>query len=172
MRSLLQGLATELIRSSELLALFRDQILPDETILFLDEWEAAVGIPDDCFDGQGSDAKRRRDVLAKLASLGVQTAEDFKALAQIFGLGVIITGGSVHGTFPFTFPMILFPDERTARHTIVVDVMENPVGNVFPYTFPLTFGDPLTTLVECLFRKLKPANCDLLFLNLNPLPGP
>lgn len=165
-RSLLAGLGRELLRSTDLVQEFRDNVLPDQTVLLLSEWERAVGIPDDCFDGQGTASKRRRDVLVKLASLGVQTADDFKALAQLFGLGVIITGGSVHGTFPYAFPMIFFPSEKAARHTIVVNVTENPVGNVFPYTFPLTFGDELTTLVECLFRKLKPAHCDLLFLNL------
>lgn len=43
-----------------------------------------------------------------------------------------------------TFPIVLFQDARAARHAIIVKVTE-PLGNVFTYTFPLTFGDPLLT---------------------------
>ncbi len=162
---LLLGLAQELLRSEDLVQEFRDEILPDETILFLSEWESAVEIPDDCFLGGGTDDERRRDVLAKLVSLGVQTNADFVTLANLYGLNVTITGGSVHGAFPFEFPIILFPSGRHARHTMVVDV-DLPVGLTFPYTFPISFGDADTILLECLFNKLKPANVDVLFINL------
>ena len=186
-RLLLEGLAQERLRSSNLVTEFRDEILPDETTLFIEEWESAVGIPDDCFlTTTGTIVERRRNVLAKLVSLGVQTAADFVALAALFGITAVVKGGSVHGVFPYEFPMIFFPDARTAFHTIIVN-FTGSFSNVFPYTFPITFPDidlvepPLNTfpytfpitfqsqelaLVECLFRKVKPAHVDVLFVNL------
>jgi uncharacterized protein YmfQ (DUF2313 family) len=163
---LLTGLAAELVRSAALMEEFRDNVLPDSTVLLLDEWERALGIPDRCFSGTGTDTERRRDVLAKLVSFGVQTAEDFIRLANLFGITVsVVYSGAVFGTFPFTFPIVLFPNPAAARHTLVIDV-DLPVGLVFPYTFPLPFGNPSTVLLECLFRQLKPANVDLVFVNL------
>ncbi len=161
-RSLLAGLAQELIRSESLVDEFRDQIIPDETTLFVDEWERALGIPDDCFKGAGTDAERRRDVLAKLASLGVQTAQDFVDFAALFGVTAEITAGSVHGSFPYKFPMYFFPDQRTARHTIFVN-LGSATSPKFPYTFPITFGSGEIALIECLFAKIKPANVQLIF---------
>jgi len=42
-------------------------------VAFLDEWERALGIPDDCFDLANTDDERRINILTKLAALGVQT---------------------------------------------------------------------------------------------------
>lgn len=165
MRRLLEGLAGELLRADDLVQEFRDEILPDETVLFLDEWESALGIPDDCFTGVGTNAERRRDILAKLVSLGVQTAADFVALAALFGITATIKGGSVHGVFPYEFPMIFFPDSRTAFHTIVVDLVGGG-ATTFTYQFPITFDTAELGLVECLFKKLKPAHVDVLFIDL------
>jgi uncharacterized protein YmfQ (DUF2313 family) len=165
-RLLLEGIAQEMLRSTDLVTEFRDEILPDETTLFIEEWESAVGIPDDCFlTTSGTIAERRRNILAKLVSLGVQTAADFVALAALFGITATVKGGSVHGVFPYEFPIIFFPDARTAFHTIVVDLAEPPL-NVFPYTFPITFQSQELALVECLFRKVKPAHVDILFIDL------
>lgn len=162
-RLLLEGLAQEMLRSTDLVTEFRDEILPDETTLFIEEWESAVGIPDCCFlTTSGTIAERRRNVLAKLVSLGVQTAPDFVALAALFGITATVDGGSAHGVFPYTFPIIFFPDARTAFHTIVVNLSEPPL-NVFPYTFPITFQSQELALVECLFKKAKPAHVDILF---------
>lgn len=164
-RDLLKGLAGEMVRSTDLIKQFQDEILPDLTVRFLNEWESALGIPDDCFLGNGTDDERRRDILVKLVSLGVQTKTDMVTLANLLGVTVTITAGSVHGVFPFVLPLIFFPTPKDARFTIVVD-FDVPIGARFPYTFPLPFSTPGLAVVECLFRKVKPANVDLLFTNL------
>lgn len=164
LRKLLTGLAVELFRSEDLLKQFTEEFLPDCTVLFLDEWESALGIPDDCFLGTGTNDERRRDILTKLAALGIQTAQDFVDLASIFGITVEVQGGvEVGNVFPFTFPMLLFFNSaKEARFTIVVTFLED-AANAFPLEFPISFGDPIIGLLECLFTKLKPANCDIIF---------
>lgn len=164
-RSLLEGLGAEMIRSTALIQQFRDEILPDLTTLFLDEWESALGIPDDCFSGAGSDDVRRRDILLKLVSLGVQTGADFVALANTIGVNLTIKGGSTHGVFPFEFPAVFFPSAKDARFTIIVDFTDD-LAEMFPLSFPIVFGDSTQGVVTCLFEKLKPANVDLLFTSL------
>ena len=163
-RALLLGLSGELVRSDALIAEFRDEILPDTTTLLIEEWEQAVGIPDDCFDVAADIATRRLNVVAKLASLGAQTAADFVAIMALYGITAEVIGGSVNGVFPMEFPILFFATPAIARHTIVVNIPGGLVPS-FPYTFPVVFGSDEQNLVECLFNKLKPANVDLVFVS-------
>lgn len=161
-RKLLKGFAGELFTAEGYLKTFHDQFIPDATILFLSDWERTVGIPDECFSGTGSIADRRRDVLVKLASLGVQTAADFEALGDLFGIDVSVSSGIDSGSFPYTFPMIFFNSPADARFTIVVN-FPLPQGGFFIYNFPVIFGDKTQFILKCLFRKLAPANCQVIF---------
>lgn len=161
-RKLLRGMAGELFRANGLLRDYNRDILPDQTVQFIDEWEKAVGIPDECFSGSGTLNNRRRDVLTKLASLGVQTQQDFIELAAIFGIDVQILQGTETSMFPMTFPATFFNSLRESRFTIVV-IFTVPAANRFPYTFPFLFGGAGTAILECLFNKLKPSNCKVIF---------
>ncbi len=175
MRALLEGLSGELIRNAALIEEFRQEILPDETILMLDEWERAVGIPDKCFTGRGTDDERRNDVLAKLASLGVQTAEDMRLLAlRVYGIALTITTPTRNPehVFPYTFNLVAgTPDpdtdagvmrfdlsDREARFQIIINYDDLPEPVVFPYTFPIPFLTRELAVIQCLFTLLRPAN--------------
>ena len=162
-RKLLLGMAGELFSANGLLMDYNGNIIPDQTEKFLDEWESALGIPDDCFSGTGTSEERRRDILAKLAALGVQTASDFESLALLFGVVAVVGAGLDEITFPVIFPIPMFTTETDARFTITVRFVGVAVS-VFPFTFPILFGTPEQAIVECLFETLKPANCNLLFL--------
>ena len=161
-RKLLRGLAGELFRANGYLREY--DILPDKTELFLSEWESTLGIPDDCFSGEGTIEERRRDVLFKLAALGVQTAEDFVELAATFGYVVEVSSLSELGVPPYDVPFIPvgYPESRF----IMVVKGVNILGGVPPYDVPffLFVGQ---NIIQCLFEKLKPANCDIIFLNVN-----
>jgi uncharacterized protein YmfQ (DUF2313 family) len=157
LRLFLEGLAQEMIRSEDYLKSL-DQVIPDETSLFLDEWERVLGIPDDCFDGEGDNATRRGNILVKLASLGVQTVEDFENLALVFGVTITVIPGNDYWLAP-GFPFVITEEE--SRYYIVVEFVNPDPG--FPYTFPFTFGADYFGILECLYRKLKPANCEVLF---------
>lgn len=159
LRKFLEGLAQELIRTEGYLKAFSDEYIPvDLGDIFLDEWERVLGIPDDCFTGTGDVAERKRDILVKLASLGVQTVEDFENLAAIFGVVVDVIPGNDYYTSPgFPFPIT----QENSRYYIVIE-FNNPNPG-FPYTFPFTFGGEEGPILECLYRKLKPANCEVYF---------
>ncbi len=161
-RKLLRGMAGELFRSNGLLKEYSEQIIPDQTVKFIEEWESSLGIPDDCFSGTGTLTERRRDILVKLASLGVQTAQDFVDLATTFGITVTVGPGINEITFPLTFPVVMFSTLKDARFTIVVRFTVE-AANRFPLVFPITFGSGEIAILECLFTKLKPANCNIIF---------
>jgi len=162
-RQLLVGIASELFNAEGYLVTLDKEYLPDETVLFIEEWESAVGIPDDCFKISGTTDERRKNILIKLASLGVQTSDDFESLGDIFGVDVTVNAGiDVGSTFPMTFPFTFFDSATDARFTIVVDFTVD-ASSRFPLTFPFTFGSEEISILECLFNKLKPANCNIIF---------
>jgi uncharacterized protein YmfQ (DUF2313 family) len=161
LRKLITGIAHELFTADGYVCDYQNDINPSLTTYFLDEWESALGIPDSCFSGTGSLNERRRDIVVKLASLGVQTADDFVALAALFGIAITVESGFSYAVFPMTFPIYLTTIEE-ARFTIFITF--TVVGlDRFPLTFPILFGDNTLAVLECLFRKLKPANCQIVF---------
>lgn len=129
---------------------------------FLSEWESALGIPDSCFKGTGDIASRQRDVNVKFLADSTVTAQDFIDIAALYGITITITNGLDDViTFPLTFP-IEFSDLKTARFTMIVSFpVEEPLE--IPLTFPIPFGDDLIEVLKCLFRKLAPANVDVIF---------
>lgn len=266
---LLEGLSKELLRAENFLYLYNSEFIPDQTTVFIEEWESALGIPDDCFTVNPGDTneERRLNILVKLASLGVQTTADFENLATILGFpdtqvlpgigsdfesitngtfdtdsdwtkgtGWTISGGtanksagvasdlqqditSVTGTTYVVEYEIsgrtagsITPDvggtngvtrsedgsfeeqiiggavdtvfrleadslfdgsvdnvsvkgsvvpASDARFTIVVKFPFD--GNKFPLKFPIFFGSDQFGIIKCLFTKLKPANCNIIF---------
>lgn len=161
-RKSLRGFAGELFRTNGFIKEYCEQIIPDETVKFIGEWESALGIQDDCFPGSGTIDERRLHVLVKLASSGIQTQQDFIDLALLFGVTVTIMNGSANGTFPLEFPILFFNSSKDARFTIIVtfNLIE---GERFTYTFPLPFGNSTLAIIECLFNRLKPVNTEVIF---------
>jgi uncharacterized protein YmfQ (DUF2313 family) len=162
LNQLLRGLATELRTSEGYLITLEREYFPDNTTLYVVEWERALQIPDDCFPGNGTISVRRMHVLVKLASLGVQTADDFIDLALLFGKVVEVFPLSTEAfpPYPVPFTPVSLPE---GRFTIVV-AGGDIATSVPPYDVPfdLTGGE---SVMECLFKKLKPENCELIFRN-------
>jgi len=162
LRKLIVGLAGEIYRANSLIKQFSDEFLPDQTERFIPEWESALGIPDGVFTGTGTTEERRRDILIKLASLGVQTNQDFVDLAAQFGVTVTITPGIDAIKFPLTFPIPLFATEKEARNSIVVNYTAEDI-QVFPLTFPVTFGTNEIAIIQGLFNRLKPVTTKVIY---------
>lgn len=142
---LLSVLAQNLARFQLLEFEIASQYIPNTTNSFIEQWEEMLGIPDDCFLTDVSDDERRRNILIKLASLNLQTAEDYEILGDLLGLTVEVIPNTPAA--PFTW-------------TINID-SEDP--DVFPYTFPMTFSQDFIGLFECLTQKQKPAHTTLLY---------
>ena len=163
-RKLLLGFAVEVLRVDTWITLLRTDTVPDQTKNFISEWESALGIPDSCFKGTGTDTARRLAIEIKLAGQGVQTAQDFVDLAAKFGISITAESGSHRGVHGFEPTVIYAGGDKEARNTLVIRPTE-PIGEKFPYTFPITFGTSELATMECLFAKLKPANVNLVFEN-------
>jgi len=159
---LLRGIGFTLLDAENFLAVYNSEFIPDTTTVFIEEWESALGIPDGCFPGPDeSDLSiRRLHILVKLASLGVQTVDDFVNLATIMGFpSVEVIPGVDFNVQPI----------EEARFTIVVR-FPGAAGNSFPLDFAFTFGTDQFDIIECLFRRLKPANCNIIFTVITGLP--
>lgn len=163
-RQLLRGITYELFDAQGYLCDLEEQYFPDATESFLSEWEQALGIPDDCFSGTGDVLERRRDIVVKLAALGIQTAEDFRQLAEVFGEVIAVVPGSEYTNYPLPVPA---DDQK--RYYIIIEF--TPATGGFPYTFPFTFGSDAIRILECLFVSLAPANCRVLFRRIQPSEG-
>ena len=163
-RQLLRGFAGELFTAEGYLITLEQEYFPDTTTLFLSEWESALGIPDDCFSGAGTNNERRRDILVKLSSLGIQTDTDFVDLAAIFDKVVTVTQLSDEVFPPYSVPFT--PSSLLNARFIIVITGENlvTVGPPYDVPFDVVGGE---TIMECLFNKLKPTNCNILFRNSN-----
>jgi uncharacterized protein YmfQ (DUF2313 family) len=170
---LLFGFAATFRRMDEANQRFVDQSFPPETIDFLEEWEAALGLPDDCLPIAADTATRQRNILIKYVLLGgIQTEADFVALALLFGLVVTVNSGIEHlvagdGGYELFGPAMNIPadfaDVKQARFTmVVVEVL--PARSTFDYDFPILFTSADQQQMRCLFEKLAPANVDVVFV--------
>lgn len=161
LRDLLYGLARQILIAEGKLIQTQDELDINTAEDLIEEWESQLGIPDECFLGDGDLEERRQHVLIKLNS-SVQTEQDFVDLAAALGIPVTISSGIEFSVFPLTFPFLFFDSQKQARFTMIVDFNVG-ASNEFPQTFPITFDDKGTTIVRCLFDKLKPANVNIIY---------
>lgn len=161
---ILQGLVRELSRIEAQIQEVADEFDINQTEKLLPEWEASVGIPDQCFTTELSLEQRRTNVLLKLGRLkGTVTNQDFKEIAEILGYEVEIIPGSSFALFPLSFPLPLIPSPTVARFTMRVQVNNAPPPGVFPIPFPVAFTREGSNILECVFNILKPVVCDIDF---------
>lgn len=161
----IEGLSCEVKRVYDDL----NNLSEDYDILVTDEllpsWEAAVGIPDDCFPGNGTKDDRRAHVLVKFAKMNVQTAAEFVELGVLLGFPDV----TVVPLQDFAFPPYDVPFTPTsapeARFTILVTATDI-ISNLPPYDVPFTPGASNQSILECVFDIIKPANTKITYANL------
>lgn len=156
LRNLLSGLSPSHKRLADAISLFEQEYIPGETTLFLDEWERALAIPDGCFTGTGSNADRNTAILTKLASSGIQTAQDYIDLAAIFGVTLNAEPG-------LNYYPSLISNLKKARYTVVITLLSG-ASNGFVYDFEFSFGSANEAVIRCLFDTLKSANTQLIYV--------
>lgn len=163
-RDLLTAFGASNKRQEEALNDFWQEVFIGTTDEFIDDFEKALGIPDDCFTGTGTLEERRTQAQLKLVSLYVVTEQDFIDLAAILGFTITIEQPIKTAIFPYVFPFVL-PDAKGIRFTWIVRGV-NVATAGFPYIFPFVFPDLSNqNILQCLFNRLKPANTSLQFLN-------
>lgn len=142
--ALLAGLGTELPFMDSKFNEIADEHQITQTTNLIEQWESAVGIPNDYIDIAPTLAQRRDNVLLMVAASGTQTVADFEWLAAQLGVTCTITQG-------------------VDKFTIVVTFLGITAPNVWPWNWPLVWGiDPAENL-RSMFDKLKPANCQVLY---------
>lgn len=163
LRKLLEGYAVEFARQEGLVQLIWDEYDINTTTELIEQWESAVGIPDDCFKIADDLQERRENVLTKLTSLGVSTKEQFETLALSLGFTVVVTAGAEGLVFPYTMPVPLTSVNPKWAMLVTIDA-GGGTGETFPYTFPFILAEgERTKLLICLFQKLAPANVQVVF---------
>jgi len=160
-RSMLEVFGKRLLKYSDMVNLFSNEMSPECSNQLMSEWENMLGIPDDCFKIKDQDINtRRRNATIKLGKMSVQTTDDFTVLAESFGATATVQSGIDYvngGGDPFA------GGDQEARFTIVITFVGEPV-DTFPFTFPFTFGSEILGILECVFSKVRPANCNTLFI--------
>lgn len=183
LRGLLKGIAPMFQEMDQFLESFVDEVIPPTTEAFLAEWEAALGIPDDCFPIGSTIAARQFAIEVKLVTLvGVSTEADFVALGVLFGLEIQVKSGIDHvtiaeGGYETATPLIDISDFSSdvgeARMTLVI-TESFPDDITFPWEFSaaaspppppvgLKFATAGQNSLRCLIGKLIPANVALVF---------
>ena len=162
LRRLLLGFSSELQRAEQKVNETSVNYDIRTTTLLIEEWESAVGIPDDCFSGRGSLDKRRTDVLIKLG-VALLTEQDYVDLGILLGIKVKIKNFEDFVTFPLPFPIPFSPSDKAAKFTMIIQLSKEGAQCIFPLDFPICFNAAGKNEIECIFRKLSAANVKLIF---------
>lgn len=165
LRKMLLGLALEIGRIEEKISkdIYEAFFINEQNDGLLEEWEAALGIPNGCFSVFDKTREERiNQVIVKLKASSVVTEQDFIDIANELGFVVTIEQAIEIGSFPMTFPFPL-GSSKELRFTMIVNLEASLAPDSFPYTFPFTFTDDSTILIVCLFEKLKPANVNIIY---------
>lgn len=168
----LRGLAAEFYRIEVLSSNIVNEMNIRRTNQLLIDWEKSVGVPDSCFTNEWFDTiEKRRDLVEQKLSKfgGIQTADDFVRVAAAFGITIDVYYGSVGGGigFPWTFPVVFitYADYTEESHTIIVvirGVYTSDFSFALPFPIPFSFGPK--SFLQCIFRKLAPANVEVVVL--------
>jgi len=139
------------------------QALPSEITWSLDDWEAEYGLPDPCVGELPDEETRIAAVRAKYAAVGGQSPNYYICLAQSLGIDVCAIEeftsariGAKCGTQMWG-PAWNF---AWAAHAGYVTVTPARVGISHVGDRLATWGNPL---LECTFKRAKPAHTVLLF---------
>lgn len=142
---------------------------PSTTVNFVDEWEAALGLPDPCLGPNPTIEQRRDQIVARFAGAGGQSIPVFVAFAAALGFVIAITeyapfraglsrvGQPLSGPdWAFAWKVTILSGATSADHALF-RVGQNRAGD------PLASSSSAATALECEMRKMAPAHTVLFF---------
>jgi len=134
----------------------------NNSLLLIDEWEKAVGIPDNVFSVASDIETRRRNVLLKIAGSKAETKEQFERIGEILGFNIQVEPAFKYSKFTYTFPVLLV-SETSIPFVIVINIDKSLKPNGFPFTFTLNFSINPADILKLFFNKIKPSNTIIVF---------
>ena len=156
LRKWLLALGAEYLRMEEYLNYISTEFNLTTTSDLIEEFEFDYGMNSNCFTQftlTGTIEERINAIITVIASRGTSTESDFEFIANLLGFTVTVTANH-----PIT------PNQINDRWKIFVDIAGAITENVFPYTFPIPFGNSTQSILECWFDKLKPAHSILVYV--------
>lgn len=161
---LLLAWAGELARVDGRAADLVEEADPRTTAELLADWERVAGLPDPCVAALGinqTTAQRRAALVAKLTTIGGQSAAYYIALAARLGYTITITE---YKTFTVRSKVNDPLNDLPWRFVFTVNA---PLNTVRRFTVRSAVNDPLAAwgneLLECVISRLKPAHTHVLF---------
>lgn len=146
LRKLIKAYSMEHKRFYDLMLTFMEERDPRTTDIFLEDWESALGIPDDCIPLGSTKQERRDNIVLKLTSLSIQTEQDYINLAAVYGFTIDFVEDSV---FPYEFPFIFATSSDEFVWIIRGDFASDPANAI---------------IFQCLVRKLTTAVYKVVFV--------
>lgn len=151
-------------RSQELL----NEADPQTTLEMLSDWEALLGLPDECSptDENLSIQERRNRVIQVLTTRGGQNEEFYRNLASNFGYDIDVI--TVSDQPPFRAGEARAGDRLTNGSWRYAFIIAAPADSVVRFRAGQSqAGDPLLSVqndvLECLIEKHKPAHAVAIF---------
>lgn len=161
---LLLAWADEMARIDGRAADLVEEVDPRTTAELLADWERVAGLPDSCVVAYGvtqTAAQRRNALVAKLTTIGGQSAAYYIALAASLGYTITITE---YKTFTVRSKVNDPLNDLPWRFTFTVNA---PLNTVRRFTVRSAVNEPLAAwgneLLECVISRLKPAHTHVLF---------
>lgn len=162
LRKTIYGMAGELVRAERNISDQFEQRDITTTTDLIDEWESALGIPDDVFPGTGTLTERRAHCWIKF-TMSVQTAGDFEGLADILGYNDVTVTPFTNWQYP-PYDVPFFPQSPPENYFTALVEGTNILLSVPPYDVPFDVGGG-SSVIQLLFNRLKPAHVLFIYID-------
>lgn len=160
---LLFGMANSLVLIDEVFNTLAYEYNFLVTTLLIDEWEAALGIPDNAFSNKAALDQRRIQCLLKFGWSWTNN-KDFVDAAALLGISPVIITNKFNldndQVYPLTYPFTYSSAEDP--FIIIVDLPTSLVDDAYPLTYPFTYENG-KNIIESLFIEACPAHCEMQF---------
>ncbi len=144
---LLDALSVRITETSNAINAWVNNYAPQNAVLLVEEWEEALGLPDACFPKADTIEERIEDILVKLRTRSVRTAQDYEDLAATLGITLTVKPYK-EICEPWGSPYVVLSDERGGCDNFI-----------------LVVNGPVNDQVKCVFDKVRRAHTQLLYVN-------